>query len=276
MHHLVTAQPFGTIDLDLSKGCIFFQQTWHYEWLVEQGAKPWTYAEKKAFHDGLDHQIWRRWSYKFLFRVVSTAPPPPPPKPPVILSGVDPFKKNPLGSKQMKVIKPVQAPVAIVPGPEVLPQFHHQPISPSPSPHVAQLGSTLATRFGRVGLPINFDVRWELAKGNYTVKVHKYPRSVPRYRSNVDYWNMVIELDFRDLEGYTAGNDAGQARNGFETPPHEFGHAIGAKDEYVGTSPHIGDTESEMNIGHQVRGRHLQMIQCTLNAMLPGCQFVYP
>jgi hypothetical protein len=275
MHHLVTAQPFGTIDLDLAKGCIFFQQTWHYDWLVEQGAKPWTYPEKKAFHNGLDRQIWSRWSYKYHLRVISTAPPPPPPAPRAVIAGVDPFKKNPIGSRQMKGITPI-APIPITPTPDVLPGFPSTPFTPSASQHVQQLGSTLAARFGRLGIPINFDVRWELGPANYTVKVHKYPRSQARYRSNVDYVNHVIELDGRDVELDQAANDAGAQVNDFETPPHEFGHTIGADDEYNAGSPFLPDTNSVMNLGHAVRGRHLHMMQCVLNVMLPGCQFVYP
>ena len=60
---------------------------------------------------------------------------------------------------------------------------------------------------------------------------------------------------------------------GFRTMTHEFGHTIKSPDEYIATSPFLADTASIMNIGQQIRKRHLELIITQLNTMLPNCQF---
>lgn len=65
------------IMLDLHRGNVTIQQKWKYEWCVRtyaDGTKdaPWTYKEKKAFHQGCDSQIWQLWSNYFKLNVTGS------------------------------------------------------------------------------------------------------------------------------------------------------------------------------------------------------------
>jgi hypothetical protein len=127
-------------------------------------------------------------------------------------------------------------------------------------------------------VPINFDVRWVLTKPHWKIAVRKLPAgSTPTtYVSNVDRANMQINLDSADLPSYRPANDAGQVRN-FKAIPHEFGHTFpGVDDEYNTGSPHLADTDSIMNIGDQIRDRHLKPLLDELNKMIPDCTFRFP
>jgi hypothetical protein len=124
-------------------------------------------------------------------------------------------------------------------------------------------------------VPINFDVRWVLAKPHWHVTVRKLPPgSTPTtYISNVDRAQMEINLDSADLPSYTPTNAAGKTHKFFAVP-HEFGHTFpGIDDEYVAGAPNLADTDSIMNIGDQIRARHLQPMIDELNKMIPGCTF---
>jgi hypothetical protein len=95
----------------------------------------------------------------------------------------------------------------------------------------------------------------------------------------VDAARKVIELNTADLAPRGAGNAAGALKTDFRTPPHEFGHAIlshGATanpDEYVSTSGNVADTSSIMNIGRDLRKRHLASVIVELNKLVPGLTF---
>ncbi|MGE3180311.1 MAG: hypothetical protein AB7N71_01675, partial [Phycisphaerae bacterium] len=62
---------------------------------------------------------------------------------------------------------------------------------------------------------------------------------------------------------------------GFEPIPHEFGHALGTSngDEYTPDSPNRPDTDSIINIGKQIRERHVKDVLDVLNTMIPDCTF---
>ena len=63
MPHLVTEEPWGTIDLDLTTGQIFVQERWFYEWMLWPGVTArWTHPEKVATHSRIDKQVWGVWS----------------------------------------------------------------------------------------------------------------------------------------------------------------------------------------------------------------------
>jgi hypothetical protein len=79
-----------------------------------------------------------------------------------------------------------------------------------------------------------------------------------------------------DLIPSAAGNAAGGSRANFLSGPHEFGHSIQSPDEYNAGSPNLSDTSSIMNVGRQVRPRHLQQILTTLNTMMPNVVFAAP
>ncbi|WP_437646549.1 hypothetical protein [Sorangium sp. So ce362] len=128
--------------------------------------------------------------------------------------------------------------------------------------------------------PVDFDIRWVLSGGQLTVNVRKLPSgsSPTTFMSEVDFAARVIHLDSADLASYRPINAAGQ-RGSVYALPHEFGHTmgdpagIGNPDEYTAGSAHLADTDSIMNIGRQVRARHLTALQAELNAMLPDCTF---
>ena|SRR5438552_17484982 len=125
---------------------------------------------------------------------------------------------------------------------------------------------------------INFDIRWVLAKPHWNITVRKLAAgSTPTtYISNVDRANMQVNLDSADLDSYTPVNAAG-ASHKFRAVPHEFGHTFpGVDDEYVAGAADLADTDSMMNIGDQIRMRHLQPVLDQLNTMLPHCTFSYP
>jgi hypothetical protein len=62
MPHLVANQPWGTVDVVLHEGRIFFQQDWYYEWQVRPPLAPWSTEEKRNLHNTMDRQIWGVWS----------------------------------------------------------------------------------------------------------------------------------------------------------------------------------------------------------------------
>lgn len=76
-----------------------------------------------------------------------------------------------------------------------------------------------------------------------------------------------IELDTADLAPRQAGNAVSASTNRFVTPPHGFSHTITNPDEYNLGSPHLKDTNSLVNIGNIVRGRHLHLVVDALNGM---------
>ena len=138
-------------------------------------------------------------------------------------------------------------------------------------------GGDLARRFG-TGIPINFDVKWVLAGGHWTVNARKLVPGTS-YRSNVVYGTRIINLDSADLVPHRVPNAAGVEREGFRTVPHEFGHTLDTDenpDEYTAGSRHLADTASIMNIGKKLRGRHITAIVSELNKMVSGTTFRYP
>jgi hypothetical protein len=48
---------------------------------------------------------------------------------------------------------------------------------------------------------------------------------------------------------------------------------LGLPDEYKTGSPHLSDTDSIMNIGRYLRGRHMVEVLRELERMFPGCAF---
>ena len=73
MSHVVSRQPWGTVDIDTRTGVIFIQESWFYSWQILGARIPnWTYQEKRIFHNRLDQEIWGRWSSHFAIRVSGT------------------------------------------------------------------------------------------------------------------------------------------------------------------------------------------------------------
>lgn len=238
MGHVVSRQPWGVIDIDTTAGRVFFQQEWFYTWtLFNASVSPWTPQQRRFFHNTLDRQIWALWSNRVRLRV----------------SGVHSF----------------------------------------------------ARRFGARGVPINFDIRWMRRPAQWAVRVRKMPAgsNPTTFISFVDFGARRVELDTGDLTAYHPANEAGNASTNpnFLAGPHEFGHTLQAGDEYnaasraarridlssvattiesitrVGRALNLlADTESIMNVGRQIRPRHLRLVVSTLNTMIPGVVWSAP
>ena len=207
MGHVVSRQQWGTVDIDTDSGVILVREDWRYTWHQAPGVRPFTLAQKRAFHARLDRQIWGKWSWYFRLHARGEAP--------------------------------------------------------------------FAQKFEGRTLVVNFDVRWVLHGGNWSVEVIRLPATaIPGVnRSNVTFAKREIQLFSNMFVTYEAGNDAGASRPGFRVPQHEFGHTLDSDDEYSTGSAYLQDTNSVMNIGQQLRNRHLTLVQATLNGMIPGVQF---
>ena len=129
-------------------------------------------------------------------------------------------------------------------------------------------------RFG-VRAPVNFDVRWTLHKGDWAVTVWTMPPGAgpTLHRSFVMPSQQRIELNTADLRFRSAGNQAGAWNPHFVTPPHEFAHTMDNPDEYNTGSPFLADSASLVNIGREVRARHLHLLVDALNALVPKLEF---
>jgi len=144
-------------------------------------------------------------------------------------------------------------------------------------------GSPIAQRLHGHDIRMNFDVKWTLSPPwDWTVNAYKMPPgTAPRslHVSQVIASNKTIELDTSDLQPRGAANQANAATANFRTPPHEFGHSIisgnatANPDEYLNSSPNLGDTSSIMNIGRDLRKRHLTAVIAELDKMIPELTF---
>ena len=134
-----------------------------------------------------------------------------------------------------------------------------------------------ARRNHSAGVPINFDVRWVTATGQWTCEAWKIHPGTSR-TSNVTFGTRRIELDDHDFTAHRACNNATPqvCRNGFQTVPHEFGHTFDLDDEYTTGSPHLADSTSIMNVGREFRRRHFALMLTELNTMIPGVTFAAP
>lgn len=206
MGHIVSRQPWGTVDLNTTDGRVFVQQDWLYNWTVQPPLLPWTLQEKRKFHNTADRQIWASWSNRVRLQVAG--------------------------------------------------------------------GTDFVRRFRGSGVGINFDIHWVTSGGHWNVTVRKIPVG-GHLTSNVRFGSRQIELDTEDFGAHSACTSAAVpvCRDGFRTIPHEFGHTIAADDEYTATSPNLADTRSIMNVGTQLRPRHLQLVIDTLNTMVAGVTF---
>ena len=140
--------------------------------------------------------------------------------------------------------------------------------------------SDFAKKFAGTSLPINLDVRWVLKDEQWNVTAWKVPDSEMPHNT-VEWNSRVITLHTSKLKPYEACNNATPkvCSVGFKSVPHEFGHAfgntstLGRGDEYASTSAHLGDSDSILNIGKQLRERHFTTLLEEMNKMLPDTTF---
>lgn len=142
--------------------------------------------------------------------------------------------------------------------------------------------SQFAQRFGRTVVPVNFDVRWDVRPpAHWTVRVWKMPPGAgptDLHHSHVLPGANIVELNTADLAPRGAGNHGGGSTTNFLTAPHEYGHTIGAphnflEDEYDAGDAHLHDTNSLMNVGRELRRRHIQGVLTALERLVPRTRF---
>ena len=150
----------------------------------------------------------------------------------------------------------------------------------SSSPHSGPLA-----HFSGKGLTMSFDVRRVHVGGQWSVYVKKIsPDFRPRPRAKVWFQERRIQMYSEDVKHVHAfrfmGDPARTSEPNFYVAPHEFGHALGYGysrgdgEEREPENPFFADTTSIMNMGQEVRPRHVRLIVETLRRMAPGVEFV--
>ncbi|CAA0230757.1 hypothetical protein [Tenacibaculum maritimum] len=122
---------------------------------------------------------------------------------------------------------------------------------------------------------VNFDIEWVQYGEHWKVNVKKNP-SKTFMKSNVKWYSKEMNLDTLDT---SKQKRIVQGKNYFQYPVvHEFGHsagnsiAVGNGDEY-NSSSYSMDKNSLMNVGDELRDRHLDFIISELNTMITRSTF---
>lgn len=134
-----------------------------------------------------------------------------------------------------------------------------------------------AKKFASKSLPIDFDIALSVTNPHYSVTVRKMigDRFV---HSFVNYGTRSISFVKTAVEKRGAQQDGRDpaATSDFISVPHEFGHAIGYQtDEYQAYAAKHRDVKSLMNIGREIRPRHLEFIRTHLAQMFAGSRFEF-
>lgn len=126
---------------------------------------------------------------------------------------------------------------------------------------------------------VNFDIEWALHTEHWKVNVKKIIKG--NTATSAVKWNSnEINIDSEDI--YKRKIPRGD-KNYYQYPiVHEFGHARGNSifassgmhgDEYNSSSSHFSDNKSVMNVGNELRDRHIDFILSELNTMIPNTTF---
>ena len=145
-------------------------------------------------------------------------------------------------------------------------------LSPRSGPRVSSLRAELLRRCSNRGLTLSFDIRKVSSGGHWKVDVIRLS-SDQTGRAEVDFTARIMTLFHNDTEPSRATNGAGASSARFMTVPHEFGHTLDVDDEYERSSRFLPDRKSVMNIGTEIRPRHLRLLGATLEKLVPGCAF---
>lgn len=139
--------------------------------------------------------------------------------------------------------------------------------------------SDFAQRFAGRQLPIEFDILIANKKPAHFVVIVKKMLPGRNFRPFVDENLRHINLAKTHNERVKVGQDGrnGATNDDFYYTPHEFGHALGyGVDEYEIGAVNRKDVESLMNIGKEVRPRHLKAVATQLSFMIPKTRFNLP
>lgn len=136
--------------------------------------------------------------------------------------------------------------------------------------------SPFAIKNKNILFDLNFDIQWVLTNPHWIVNVNKIPKN-GFLRSNVRWNAKEINLDTEDSVFKYKGSYNGKKHYQYPVV-HEFGHAIGNvfsshADEYESSSSFYLDKSSIMNIGNELRTRHIDFILQELNSMIPNTRF---
>lgn len=139
--------------------------------------------------------------------------------------------------------------------------------------------SDFAKQHANTIFTLNFDILWELTNPHWVVNVTKIPKNKFK-RSNVIWGKNETNLDTEDVNV----NNRIRAGKTYKQYPvsHEYGHSSGNVpqnvnhwDEYRSVSNYVSDKKSMMNIGHDLRERHIDYIMTQLNLLIPNTSFTY-
>lgn len=141
--------------------------------------------------------------------------------------------------------------------------------------------SDFAKRNEKTRWDVNFDIQWVTNSEHWEVNVTKYASDYTGNPTSSVRWNSrIIKLDTKDTSWRKRVRNQ---KKYYQYPiSHEFGHTVGNSiyassgmhgDEYSSTSSYLSDKHSLMNIGNNLRDRHLDFIISQLNLMLPNSNF---
>lgn len=143
--------------------------------------------------------------------------------------------------------------------------------------------SSFALKHKNTTFTVNFDIKWVFTNSHWTVNITKIAPGKFE-TSSVNWIDKIINLDTEDTKLNCKGIHGGT--NFYQYPiSHEFGHTIGnsihAKngrksvygDEYNLNGGLRLDYSSIMNVGNELRNRHLDYILIELNTMIPNTTF---
>ncbi|TWP27076.1 hypothetical protein ETU08_07560 [Apibacter muscae] len=142
--------------------------------------------------------------------------------------------------------------------------------------------SSFAEKHKNTTFTVNFDIKWALINPHWKVNLTKIAPG--GFQTSYVNWNSkIISLDTEDTKIVT--RYAGRSKYKQYPVAHEFGHAIGNvpirgishSDEYHDSYRLNGgfklDYLSIMNIGNNLRNRHLDYVLIQLNSMFANTTF---
>ena len=190
------------IYIEPKRKTIVVRQRWKYNWLNDRNTSPWTYMERRDWHNKADSIIWNQWGNKFIMLAV--------------------------------VLEPTDAN-----------KYLH-----------------------RMEFNLEFDIQWVTSNEHWTVNVTKVKPGT-NFRSNTKINNRTLYLTTEDtFNRFIDPNIPNIKQN---TVKHEFGHTIGADDEYgmkygaKYNGLYYKDIRALMNIGDELRTRYFYNLKNIIN-----------